>query len=133
MSRVIPEDIYFKGKPNTNDIRGLLKEMTRSSVSEETAQLFGVLAITSPSQRLASALANTMSILVERNVRHILADGLTDNEFLALLELDELGFSVESRVTARGLLCVKERYAMFRGLRGYFNSARLEEDSQLRG
>ena len=129
----MPEDIYFKGKPNTDDIRGLLREMNGiDMVSHETAQLFGVLAVTPPERRLAGALANTISILVKRNVRHILADGLLDEEYYALLELDQLSFSIESRVTARGLLCVKERYAMVKGIRGYFNSARQEEDSQLR-
>jgi len=53
-------------------------------------------------------------------------------EINALLELDRMRFTDESRITARGMLCVKERYAMVKGLRGYFNSARNEEDSQLR-
>ena len=130
--RKVPEDIYFRGRPNTEDIRELLRELVDTSVSDETAKLFGALAINSPLARLVTGLTNTMNILTKRNVRHILSDGLTPEEFLALIELDDLDLSIESRVTARGLLCVKERYAMVKGLRGYFNSARQAKDAQIR-
>ena len=69
---------------------------------------------------------------MSHNIRHILVDGFLTDEFDALIELDHRQFSKEARITARGLLCVKERYAMVNGLRGYFDSARREEASQLR-
>ena len=131
-ARSSPEDIYFKGKPTSEDIRHLVKELVDSGVSEATAQLFGSLSITPPEVRLADALNHTLGVLIERAIRHVLNDGLHDIEKAALIELDEFEFSLRSRITARGLLCVKERYAMVRGLRGYFSSARQEEDSQLR-
>ena len=130
--RSTPKDIYFKGKPNSEDIRHLLKEMVDSGVSDETAQVFGSLSVTPPEIRLANALNHTLGILVDRNVHHVITDGLLGFESAALVELDELNFSKRSSVTARGLLCVKERYAMVRAIRGYFGSARIEENSQLR-
>jgi len=125
----VPEFIYLKGPPTKEDIRCLLTELADKGASSKTIKLFGSLSLTPPAGRLAIGIAQATSILSEQPIHSILEDGVLQEERDALLELDVLQFSKRARKTARGLLCVKERWIFSKSVRGFFNRARADNES----
>ena len=119
-----PEFIRIDTLVSKEDIRDLLRELAEKEVSRSTTNLLASLALTPPMRRLTMSLNQMSSFLETEEVDDVLVDGLSAAEKKALLELDREKFSRGSRRTARGLLCVKERFIFAKRLAGLFRSAR---------
>lgn len=132
MSELAPEFLFVDKDPEADDIRKLLRELHELEVVDRTAKLFAGLAMLEPAVRLSMNLCTLSDIMSERPVSNVLVDGLTRGEHNALLELDVLGATTDSRITARALLNVKERWIMVKTLGGLFKSHREMEGGYLR-
>lgn len=121
-----PRFMYIRGGDQllNDDIRCLLKEMLLREASPHCTQILGELSIIKPAARLAQNCAKTLVLLTDHDVHTILEDGLMPEEAAALLELDENNYSFRSRIAARKLLNVKERWFMVSGIRGFFRKNR---------
>lgn len=118
------EYLFVEGDPTVNDIRKLLKELEAAGISGSTGRLFAGLSLLPPAMRLSLNLSKLADIMAERNVSDVLEEGLLQDEWNALLELDVQGLTQEARTTARALLNVKERWIMAKTLSGLFKSCR---------
>lgn len=115
---------YLSEDATTEYIEHLLGELRLRVASLETASLFGRLAMMPPSERLAYNIGITADILSRRAIDRVLVDGLLPEEFDALWELEAV-YSTLSKIVARLLLNVKERYTLSSRLGGYFYKYRM--------
>lgn len=120
-----------RSPPTAGDIRELLQEMVQSGADDATVDLFGRLALTRPEQRLALGLENTLRQLSAGHVDRVLRTGLSDAEAAALVDLDDRAYSQAACITARSLLCVKERWVLVKAVGGFFKRCRGMHDGHL--
>lgn len=121
-----PEFLTIEHEPTLEEIRSLLHELKEVGVTERTGRLFASMSLLKPAERLATNLGALASIMAEQNVTNVLEDGLLFDERSALLELDVQGVTIESRITARALLHVKERWFVAKATSGFFATCREE-------
>lgn len=113
----MPEHIFSKSLPSTDELLELLRELERRHASPATRELFRVLASYPPDLRLGINVKRFLGELVLKpNVDDILIDGLRPVEKKALEELDQLGMPLRLREVGHGLLGIHERYLVKRAL-----------------
>jgi hypothetical protein len=109
----------------------LLRELADKGAKETTIDLIGRLALTRPEERLTIGLENTLRCMASGPVHRVLSDGLSYAERAALLDLDERGYTAESSITARALLCVKERWVLMKSVKSFYSKCRSMADGHL--
>lgn len=127
----VPEFLHLTRDPTDDDIRYLLKEMIDKGVTDGAARLISELATMKPVNRLSNNFTKTLAVLNEYPIRKILEDGLMYDEYITLIELDNKKFSERSRITARSLMSVKERWFLVKSVRGFYNKLRGKQDGYL--
>lgn len=126
-NQLTPEFLFVEDDPTTDDIRLFLSELADVGTSEVTKMLFVELSVLNPAERLYRNVSTVAGILSQHHVVNVLDEGVLLDERNALIELDVLGFTVKSRIVARALLNVKERWIMVKTTSGIFRSAREAE------
>lgn len=82
---------------------------SRKRLPDESFKLFSQLCNMQPAVRLSRNLKVVLTLLASQAVRNILSEGLTEEEKLALRDLEHLQAPPKIRAIAQGLLNVSER------------------------
>lgn len=110
--------------PTREDLEVFQSALRAARVADSTRKLFLGLLSYSPPLRLAMNLKKFLGLSVLHEISNVLADGVTEDERQALLDLDRAGASVRMREVAHGLLSIHERWLLQRRMVKVFREAR---------
>lgn len=123
----LPIDPVLRGRANVtkDELQNLGRLCREYKVSEKTRFTLAVMASYPPPVRLAVNLKTVIGRMGEpKNPRmNALNDGLTEDEYSALVELDIKALPSQAREIAHGLFNVHERWFVMKELRRLFRGA----------
>ena len=115
---------WSKSFPTCAELKAFREALRTARVSDFTRMIFISLSSYPPPLRLAMNLKKFLGLSVLHEISNILADGVTEDERRALLELDRAGLSVHMREIAHGLFNIHERWLLQRRMAKVFREAR---------
>jgi hypothetical protein len=127
----IPERVWSQSSPNLEVLRKLLAEAEQAGVSKPSLALLKHRAALAPWDRIVCNIGAFLAICSARDVRDILADGLTSEERHALCELDSCGLSIPLREAAHGLFGIHERWLVLKALSRSLREAAANWDAKV--
>lgn len=119
-----PVKQWSESFPSRGELKTFRAVLRSAPIAKSAYRLFSALSSYSPPLRLAMNLRKFLGLSVLHEISNILADGVTEEERKALLELDRAGLSVRMREVAHGLLNIHERWVMQRRMVKIFREAR---------
>jgi len=93
-------------------------------VSPKTYGVLLRLAKMPPAVRLTVNIKTVLDLLVGNNIEDILREGLTQDEFETLVEIDRLGVSPSAKETAHSLMDIDDRLAAVNALNATYRDRR---------
>jgi len=107
-------------KLSADGIRCLLAELIEHDATPATKRLFGRLGTMPTQARMLRNLDMMLSALYRvPRVVNLITDALTTAEKLALLEVDSGYYTERAKSAASDLLCIRERYTLWRAISGF--------------
>lgn len=108
----------------TEFLADITVQHARGRLPDESFKLFSRLCDMPPAARLSRNLKVVLTLLATQAVRNVLIEGLTEEEKLALRDLEHLRAPPKIRAIAQGLLNVSERQQLVEAVQELYRDER---------
>jgi hypothetical protein len=123
MDAMIPKRVRSVPNPDKAAILGLVQLIADRCPNSAAAKVFLRLSFQSASNRLECNLHVILACMADHEVEGVLNNGITDDERMALLELEDSGALDSHLAIAHGLLNIHERWLLMKSVSRLFREA----------